>query len=140
MGPASAAIAAGMSTRSAVQRRLQQRPRATAAAIVVTAAGSGAIALHARSRGLHLWPAQRRYSVPLPLPLVHGPSWLLTQEVASARTSSIWLLRSLCMRVASSRRFLHPMAVHAISGAAGEIVQIAALYPLDTIKVRTTSR
>jgi len=29
------------------------------------------------------------------------------------------------------------MAVHAISGAAGEVVQIAALYPLDTIKVRT---
>ena len=28
------------------------------------------------------------------------------------------------------------MAVDAISGAVGEIVQVAALYPLDTIKVR----
>ena len=31
------------------------------------------------------------------------------------------------------------MAVHAISGAAGEIVQISALYPLDTLKVRSWS-
>ena len=31
------------------------------------------------------------------------------------------------------------MAVHAISGAAGEIVQISALYPLDTLKVSSWS-
>lgn len=33
-------------------------------------------------------------------------------------------------------RFLHPLAVHAISGAVGEVCQTACLYPLNTIAVR----
>lgn len=34
-------------------------------------------------------------------------------------------------------RFLHPLAVHAISGAVGELCQVATMYPLSTIAVRT---
>ena len=34
------------------------------------------------------------------------------------------------------RRFLHPLAVYAISGAVGEVCQVATMYPLSTIAVR----
>lgn len=31
---------------------------------------------------------------------------------------------------------LNPLVLDALAGAAGEIAQVAALYPMDTIKVR----
>lgn len=38
-----------------------------------------------------------------------------------------------------ARRFLHPLAVYAISGAVGEVCQVATMYPLSTIAVRVDS-
>jgi len=82
MGPASAALAAGMSTGSALQRQLHKRPRATAAAIACAAVGSGAFAWHARRDGSRLRPRQQRCNSPPPslspppapcFPLCAGP-------------------------------------------------------------------
>lgn len=47
--------------------------------------------------------------------------------------------RSVLTSAGGCRRFLHPLAVHAISGAVGEVCQVATTYPLSTIAVSFVS-
>lgn len=133
-GPQQGAAALGKSA-------AKHRRSIVSTATLGTAATLAVLARHRRSRPHTSAPRPKRWAISL-LCALPASDCKCTMCHQGLRPVKVHSTAKFCEPNVPSLpgRFLHPLVLHAISGAVGEVCQETCLYPLSTIAVRHPAR